>query len=192
MSLDSIRVHPINSLGNIVESNYREAVDKSSEERAWFDPILYSRETREANSLGITIFNTDECEVEWDGSKGPSGIKIYSEPFKELPEVGYFPTFHSEIGYGIVTVECPLMVDLPTSHPYLLTAPLNAFLPNITVLSKVVRPEPSTARIKLKLRLQIPNIRVRIYKQTPLATLFPIVDPQSYKNQSITFIKGEF
>lgn len=189
MDLKPIEVYPLKSYGNIYESNYREAVDKSSEKREWFDSFLYSQETKEANSLGITIFNTDECEVEWDGSKGASGVKIYSEPIKQLPEIGFFPTFYSEVGYGIVTVDCPLLVNLPGPNPYLLTAPLNSFLPNLTVISRVIRPESFNQNIKLKLKIEIPNIRTRIYKETPLATLFPIVDPQNYKEQSVQFVE---
>lgn len=189
MDLEPILVSPIESFGNIFESNYRESLDKSSEKREWFDPILYSRQTKEANSLGITIYNTDECEIEWDGTKGSSGVKVYSKPIKEVPEKGYFPTFNSEIGHGIVTVDCPLLVELPNSNPYLLTAPLNSFLPNVMVVSKVLRPEEHASRIRLQLRLQIPNIRVRIYTGTPLATLFPILDPKDVAKQELKFIK---
>jgi len=189
MSTEPIKLFSIGSLGNITENNYKEAVDKPTETRDWFDPILYTPEVKEANSLGLFIYNTDECEIEWDGTKGPSGVKVYSPILESLPEEGYFPNVNSEMGYGIATVSCPLRIELPKDTTYLLTAPTNVFLPNILVLSRVIKANEFTTRIKLHLRLQIPNIRVRIAVGTPLAMLVPIVDPKIMRDQNIEFTK---
>ena len=144
-------------------------ISRPSKKREWFTPHFYRcLPLTIANQYGFIIKTQCDVEVSWDGTEDPSGVSI-SVLDKEA-----HPTFSSVFGHGIVTVSVPFHLKTPPGVNLMTINPPNYVLPNITVLTGVVETDNLRQEFTFNLKLQFPNVNVKIPKGFPVGAFIPV------------------
>lgn len=174
---------------------FNQIVKRSTKKRDWFRPEFYHcLPLTIGNQYGFTIATEFDFAFEWDGTNDKYGIKFYFDETEEVLDTLY-PRVISHFGSGIITLEVPFMLKTPPGINLMTINPPNHVLPNITVMSGVVESDNIRYSFTFNLKIQIPNVRVKVDKGTPLAAFIPIpryfgdgfelVDAETVFNESL-------
>ena len=122
------------------------------------------------NQCGFIIKSEFDVEVEWDGSDSPESLRLFYDPNEE----GIISRVESFFGCGTFTFFFPFALTTPQGVNLYITQPTNFLSPFTTVLTDIIESDFFTSNLSITLRLDAPNMRVRVPKDTPLATILPI------------------
>jgi hypothetical protein len=149
-------------------------LEKSSKKRSWFEPQMYRcLPLIIGNTYGFYIKSEFAFEVEWDGSNETDGVKFWFN--QEMTEVNaLFPRVESHFGMGIITIIVPFALRTPPGVNTMTINPPNVVIPNITVMTGVIETDNLRRDFTFNLKIQMPNVRVRVPAGTPLAGFIPI------------------
>ena len=123
-----------------------------------------------ANQFGFIIKSEFDIEVEWDGTDSSESLRLFYDPNEE----GIVSRVESFFGLGTFTFFFPFTLTTPKGTNLYITQPANFLSPFITVLTDIIESDFFINDLSVTLRLDAPNMRVRIPKGTPLATILPI------------------
>lgn len=144
-------------------------ISRPSKKRDWFTPHFYKcLPLTIANQYGFVITTQTDVELTWNGDDHPSGVSITVE------DKTAHPFFGSLFGHGIVTVFVPFHLKTPPGVNLMTLNPPNYIIPNVTALTGVVETDNLRQEFTFNLKLQIPNVTVRIPKGFPVGAVIPI------------------
>jgi hypothetical protein len=157
---------PKERVGNIIST--------APKTRGWFDPHFYKcLPLSIANQYGFIITTEFDFEFEWDGRISQDSLKFYFDiPENEL--IKLYPRIESHFGHGIITLYTPFSLRTPPGVNLMTINPPNYVVPNITVMTGVVESDNLRRDFTINLKVQIPNMRIRIPKGYPIAGIIPI------------------
>jgi hypothetical protein len=152
-------------------------ISKPSKKRDWFTPHFYRcLPLTIGNQYGFIIKTEFDFSFVWDGGDRPESVKI---TFHE-DNTKKYPVVESHFGSGIITINPPFTLRTPPGVNLMTINPPNHVIPNITVMTGVVETDNIRRNFTFNLKIQIPNLTVRIPKGTPLAAFIPI--PRYYSD----------
>lgn len=158
---------------NFSFEHFSNIVQKPKRKRDWFSPHFYHcLPLAIANQYGFVISSEYDFEFEWDGREHADGVKIYIN--EEDKAENLYPKIVSHFGSGIITLEVPFMLRTPSGINLMTINPPNEVIPNITVMNGIIESDNIRYSFTFNLRIQIPGIKVKILKGTPLAGFIPI------------------
>jgi hypothetical protein len=149
-------------------------VDKSPKKRDWFTPHFYRcLPLTIGNQYGFIIKSEFDFSFIWDGGSSKDSLKfIFNETTKELEEK--HPRIDSHFGEGIITIGVPFTLRTPPGINIMTINPPNYIIPNVTVMTGVIETDNLRRNFTFNLKVQTPNIEVKIPAGTPLAGFIPI------------------
>lgn len=154
-----------------LKPNIERILQKTSKKRDWFTPHFYRcLPLTIGNQYGFTVSSEYDIEFIWDGGEEPSALTFrFNEDTSKLT-----PRIQSHFGSGIITINPPFILRTPPGVNLITMNPPNFVIPNITVMTGVVETDNLRRNFTFNLKVQIPNIMVRIPKGVPLAAFMPI------------------
>jgi len=124
-----------------------------------------------ANSLGWFILNDVPCEMEWDGTESPKGLKVWPTEDLTKNETHFLPSSH--FGSGVLTFHTEFMFWTEKNISIITKGPANAPKFGITSLEGVIEthwlPYPFTVNWKMTAI----NQRVSFKRGEPIAQIIP-------------------
>jgi len=163
-----------------IESNFEkkyinQIIEKPLKTRDWFSSHFYKcLPLSIANQYGFIIKSQYDIDFLWNGGENLEDTSFYIEEGEQNKNYYKYPEIKSWFGHGIITITLPFTLRTPPSINLMTINPPNYILPNITVMSGVVESDNLRRDFTINLKIQIPNIRVRIPAGTPLAGIIPI------------------
>jgi hypothetical protein len=124
-----------------------------------------------ANSLGWFVISDIPCEMEWDGTESPNGLKIWAT--EELSEIEkhYLPTSH--FGSGVVTFHAEFMFWTEKKMSIITKGPANMPKNGIVSLEGVVETDWLPYPFTMNWKMTAKNTRVRFERGEPIAQIIP-------------------
>lgn len=146
-------------------------LQKSPKKRDWFTPHFYRcLPLAIGNQYGFVITSEYDIEFVWNGGEDPSSIEFFfNEDTSKLT-----PRIETHFGSGIITINPPFTLRTPPGVNLMTINPPNFIIPNVTVMTGVVETDNIRRNFTFNLKVQIPDIRVKIPKGVPLAAFIPI------------------
>lgn len=146
-------------------------ISKPDKTRQWFTPHFYRcLPLTIANQQGFVIKTEYDFEFMWNGGDNPEDISISTFADTAL----MLPNISSHFGSGILTVSIPYILKTPPGINLMTITPPNVVIPNITHMSGIIETDNLKYTFTFNLKIQIPNIPVRISAGTPIAAFMPI------------------
>jgi hypothetical protein len=161
---------------------------KSPKKRDWFTPHFYRcLPLSIGNQYGFVITSEYDIEFVWDGGGDPDSLKFF---FNEDTD-NLTPRIESHFGSGIITVNPPFTLRTPPGVNLITMNPPNFIIPNVTVMTGVIETDNLRRNFTFNLKVQIPNIKVKIPKGMPIAAFMPI--PRYFADKfNLEFAKDVF
>jgi hypothetical protein len=158
---------------NIISSFLRPL--NTDHKRDWFTPHFYKCLPLSIGNMQGFVFSLPyEFSVYWNGGdkKNDLVVEMGEEvtPYEESNFV--YPT--SEFGHGILTIHFPLTLKTPPGVNLMTIAPPNFLLPGLSPMTGVVESDNIRFSFTLNIKLDFPNLKYQILKDTPLAGIIPI------------------
>jgi hypothetical protein len=157
-----------NSIKNIIV--------KPPKSRGWFAKKFYNCPPLiMANQYGFQLQSPIGYNVIWNGGNAPEDMTItplYTEGYNEH-EVKY-PVFYSNFGYGILTVNMPVVLRTPPGVNLIATNPINYITNGYTVLSGVVETDNLRNVFTYNIKINSINKVVFFPANYPISSLIPI------------------
>jgi hypothetical protein len=142
--------------------------------RDWFAPQFYRcLPLTIGNQYGFSISAQYDFAFEWDGGFDPGSVKFFfDDPIDKIKHMQ--PMLESHFGCGVITVNPPFTLRTPPGINLMTINPPNYIIPNVTVMTGVVETDNLRRNFTFNLKVQMPNIRVKVQAGAPLAAFIPI------------------
>ena len=156
-------------------------IEKPPKKREWFSPHFYKcLPLAIGNQYGFIIKSEFDFSFVWNGQDSPESI--FFDFYKNKQDTdNLYPRIESHFGHGIITINPPFSLRTPPGVNLMTINPPNYILPNITVMSGVVETDNLRQNFTFNLKIQMPNIQVKVLAGTPLAAFIPI--PRYYADK---------
>lgn len=143
--------------------------------RDWFTSHFYKCLPLSIGNMQGFVFSLPyDFSVFWNGGneKNDVIVEIGNEiaQYKGLNFI--YPT--SEFGHGIFTIHFPITLKTPPGVNLMTIAPPNFLLPGLSPMTGVVESDNIRFSFTLNIRLDFPNLKYKILKNTPLMGIIPI------------------
>lgn len=149
-------------------------IQKPSKKRDWFSPVFYRcLSLTIGNQYGFTVHSGFDFEAIWNGGDSVNDID-FNFYGKEKEIINIWPEVSSHFGNGIITLNLPYMLRTPPGVNLMTINPPNVILNNLTVMTGVVETDNLRYMFTFNIKIQQPNVLVKIKKDTPLAAFIPI------------------
>lgn len=148
-------------------------IQKPSNKRDWFTSHFYRcLPLAIGNSYGFVIKSEFDFGFEWNGGNDPKDVSLFFDNNDNLDEK--HPRIESHFGHGIITINTPFTLRTPPGVNLMTINPPNYIIPNITAMTGVIETDNIRRNFTFNLKIQMPQIRVFIKKDTPIAAFIPI------------------
>jgi len=124
-----------------------------------------------ANSLGWFVINNVPCEMEWDGTERPSGLKVWATEELTAQEQHFLPSSH--FGSGVVTFHAEFMFWTERRISLITKGPANYPKHGIISLEGVIETDWLPYPFTMNWKLTAKNTRVRFERGEPIAQIIP-------------------
>ncbi len=124
-----------------------------------------------ANSLGWFVINHIPCEMEWDGTEAPSGVKVW--PTEELTDIEKYFLPSGHFGSGVVTFHAEFMFWTEKKISIMTKGPTNMPKHGITSLEGVIETDWLPYPFTINWKFTAKNTRVRFERGEPIAQIIP-------------------
>ena len=166
MKLIAYKTYDYNCQKLVPASRTREWMDKTPGSFAYHCLPLVM-----ANSLGWFLINDIPCEMEWDGTDAPSGLKIWST--EELSDVQKYFMPSSHFGSGVVTFHAEYMFWTDAKVSMITKGPANMPKHGIQALEGVIETDWLPYPFTINWKMTAKDTRVRFERGEPIAQIFP-------------------
>lgn len=155
-------------------NSIEDILQPSTKKREWFTPHFYRcLPLAIGNQYGFTISSEFDIEFNWNG--GDNAEDIYFGWYEDQETLSKkWPRIESHFGSGIITINPPFTLRTPPGVNLITINPPNHVVPNITVMTGVVETDNIRRNFTFNLKIQMPDITVKIPKGTPLAAFIPV------------------
>lgn len=142
--------------------------------REWFDPHFYNcLPLVIGNSQGFSVNIPFEFDVFWNGGKDPEDVSFVFYNEEEVDEK-YKVHISSHFGNGIFTINLPFIIKTPENVNIMTISPPNFPLPGLSPLSGVVETDNLAYTFSLNIKIDIPNVWIKVLPDSPVIGLLPI------------------
>jgi hypothetical protein len=151
----------------------------TTHKREWFTSHFYNcLPLSIANMQGFVFSIPYEFDIFWNGENNTQGliIKTYEDSKKYCNK--NFINLSSEFGHGILTIHFPLILKTPPGVNLMTIAPPNYPIPGMSVMSGVIESDNLRFTFTLNLKIDLPNLTIKVLPNTPLVGMIPI--PRNY------------
>lgn len=148
---------------------------KNSHKRAWFDKLFYKcLPLSIANKQGFSVSIPFGFDLIWNGGNDIKDLEIYChEDEKQYNDIDHV-NISSHFGYGILTIGIPVVFKTPPGVNLLIMPPPNYITPNLMPMFGMVETDNLRYTFTFNLKVIMPDIRIRVFANTPLAAFIPI------------------
>jgi hypothetical protein len=143
--------------------------------RDWFSSNFYKCLPLSIGNMQGFVFSLPySVDILWDGTEGKDAIKIdYNEDFFSYENINFIH-LTSEFGHGILTIHFPLTLKTPPGVNLMTIAPPNFPVPGMSPMTGVIESDNLRFTFTLNLKIDIPNILIKILPNSPLIGIIPI------------------
>ena len=143
--------------------------------RDCFTPFFYKCLPLSIGNMQGFVFSLPyTITVLWNGGNAPEDITIsHHEDFEPYKNLNFIHP-NSEFGHGILTVHYPITLKTPPGVNLMTISPPNFPLPGLSPMTGVVESDNIRFTFTLNIKIDIPNINIKILPNTPLVGLIPI------------------
>jgi hypothetical protein len=143
--------------------------------REWFSPNFYRCLPLAIGNMQGFVFSLPYgFDVIWNGGKDPKDISIRChndfEPYKNVN----FAYPSSEFGSGVLTIHYPITLKTPPNVNLMTISPPNFPVPAMSPMTGVVESDNIRFGFTLNLKIDVPNIVIRVLPDSPLVGIIPI------------------
>jgi hypothetical protein len=147
----------------------------TTHKRDWFDAHFYKCLPLSIGNMQGFVFSLPyKITLFWNGGNNVEDLIIsYEEDFKKYKNVNFIHP-SSEFGHGILTIHFPLTLKTPPGINLMTIAPPNFPLSGLSPMTGVVESDNIRFSFTLNIKVNFPNAKIIIEKDTPLVGLLPI------------------
>jgi hypothetical protein len=165
----------------------------TNHKRDWFAPNFYHCLPLSIGNMQGFVFSVPYTfDIVWNGGNLVEDISINIHEDINLTKNPIYVS--SEFGNGIITIHYPITLKTPQGVNLMTIAPPNFPMPGISPMTGVIETDNIRFTFTLNLKIDIPNIPIRILKDTPVIGIIPIpryfCDSFSLKNANEIFDKN--
>jgi hypothetical protein len=143
--------------------------------RDWFDKNFYRcLPLSIGNMQGFVVSVPFSFDVFWNGGNSTEDIYIQTDLDKDLFANKNYITVTSEFGHGILTLHFPIQLKTPPGVNLMTIAPPNFPVPGMSPMTGVIESDNLRFTFTFNIKIDIPNVNIRVIKDAPLAGLIPI------------------
>ena len=124
-----------------------------------------------ANSLGWYIINNIPCEMEWDGTEAPAGLKVWATEELSDKEKHMLPSSH--FGSGVVTFHTEYMFCTEKRMNLITKGPANSPKHGIQALEGVIETDWLPYPFTMNWKMTGKGTKVRFERGEPIAQIIP-------------------
>lgn len=162
--------------------------------RGWFHPDFYHcLPLSIGNMQGFSVSVPFDFDIIWNGGNSVDDISIIKDSSYDKFVGTNAVNVKSEFGYGIVTIHLPITLKTPPGVNLMTIAPPNFPVVGLSPMTGVVESDNIRFTFTVNIKVDIPNIIIRIQKDAPLAAILPIpryfCDSFELKNANEIFTK---
>lgn len=140
--------------------------------RDWFTSNFYMcLPLSIANMQGFSFSVPYDFEVYWNGKNSVYDLKINIDEENEITEE---IKIQSTFGNGIFTVNFPFVLITPPGINLMTISPPNFPTPGLSPMSGVVESDNLNYLFTINVKVDIPNISIKIKKDVPISAILPI------------------
>jgi hypothetical protein len=148
---------------------------RSLKKRDWFSKDFYKcLPLAIGNTQGFIISVPFEFDVFWNGGSNPEDLffRLYEDEkkFKNRSHIG----IESHFGYGIITINLPVILKTPSQVNLMTIAPPNFPTPGLSPLTGVVEADNLRYTFTFNLKVDIANTWIKVLANSPLIGILPI------------------
>jgi hypothetical protein len=193
---NSLVKEPINIEGLFVYKTedhlnyYKQFIVSAPKNRDWMDEesakfSYHCLPLVSANTLGWWILNSQELEVEWDGSPDIDGIRI-----NDLTTGRNYKLAASHFGSGILTFNVAMLFKTPPGWGLWVGGPSNVFIDGLFPLEGIVETNWSPFTFTMNYKITRANHKIKIPKYHPICRIVPIpLNLNEKSNLKIKYLK---
>lgn len=146
----------------------------TNHKRDWFTPHFYKCLPLAIGNMQGFVFSLPyTITVLWNGGNQIDDIQIEYHEDHIYSDVN-FPYLSSEFGNGILTIHYPLSLKTPPGINLMTISPPNFPLPGLSPMTGVVESDNIRFTFTLNIKMDFPNLKIKILPNTPLIGLIPI------------------
>jgi len=169
----------------------------TTHKRDWFAPNFYHCLPLSIGNMQGFVFSVPySFEILWNGGNKIEDLIIQVPEQENLFK--YFNMnyihFRTEFGNGILTINFPVQLKTPPGVNLMTISPPNFPLPGLSPMTGVVESDNIRFTFTLNIKVDLPNVLIKVTKDTPLVGLIPIpryfCDSFELKNASEIFDKN--
>jgi hypothetical protein len=143
--------------------------------REWFSSNFYRCLPLAIGNMQGFVFSLPYgFDVVWNGGKDAKDISIRChddfEPYKNLNFI--HPS--SEFGSGVLTIHYPITLKTPPNVNLMTISPPNFPVPGMSPMTGVVESDNLRFTFTINLKIDMPNIPIRVLANSPLVGIIPI------------------
>jgi hypothetical protein len=147
---------------------------RNEHKRDWFDKHFYKcLPLSIGNTYGFVVSLPFDLEVHWTGWSGTDALTLRAvgdEPYRSTPHVGV----GSHFGFGIFTVNLPVIFRTPPNVNLMTISPPNYQLAGLTPMTGVVETDNLRYIFTLNIRLNVIDTWVTIPRGCPIMGILPV------------------
>lgn len=143
--------------------------------RDWFAKNFYKcLPLSIGNAQGFVVSVPFEFDVFWNGGAKTDDLyfRVYEDEkkFHKKSHIG----IESHFGYGIVTIHLPVILKTPPQVNLMTISPPNFPTPGLSPMTGVIESDNLRYTFTLNIKVDIPNIWIKVKPDTPLVGIIPI------------------
>jgi hypothetical protein len=123
---------------------------------------------------GFVVSVPFSFDVFWNGGNSVEDIYIQTNLDKDLFNNKNYVTVSSEFGHGILTLHFPIQLKTPPGVNLMTIAPPNFPVPGMSPMTGVIESDNLRFTFTFNIKIDIPNVNIRVIKDAPLVGLIPI------------------
>lgn len=143
--------------------------------RDWFSKDFYKcLPLTIGNAQGFVVSVPFEFDVFWNGGVQTDDVSfMFYEDEKKFSGKSHIG-IESHFGHGIVTIHLPIMFKTPPQVNLMTTSPPNFPTPGFSPMTGVVESDNLRYTFTLNLKIDLPNVWIKVRPDTPLIGIIPI------------------
>jgi hypothetical protein len=146
----------------------------TNHKRDWFTSHFYKCLPLAIGNMQGFVFSLPyTVTVLWNGGNHINDIQIEYHEDNVYSDVN-FAHLSSEFGNGILTIHYPLSLKTPPGINLMTISPPNFPLPGLSPMTGVVESDNIRFTFTLNIKMDFPNLKIKILPNTPLVGLIPI------------------
>lgn len=171
----AIPVIPAEGIAEFDMKDLENIIFPLEKDRYWFTKHFYKcLPLALGNIQGFGFSCPFGFDVIWNGGESTEDLQIFfHENYSNfLDKNSVFVA--SEFGHGIITIHFPFILKTPKEVNLMTIAPPNFPIPGLSPMTGVVETDNLRFTFTLNIKVDLPNVLIKIHENTPLMGIIPI------------------